>query len=101
MPVLQGNFLGAYDPPLKLRLVSVAGWHAERSPWKCSSDSLHVFGRWCLEDGWLPCLRDCINLVKYALLRKLLSCKHHLAGRNPSPDTGFESLRSGVNNSYT
>lgn len=44
MPVLQGNILGTYDPPLKLMLVSVAGWHAERSPWKCSSDSLHVFG---------------------------------------------------------
>lgn len=72
-----------------------------RSPLKYSSASLQVFGRWCLEDGWLPRLRDCINLVKYALSRKSLPCKHHLAGRNPSPDMRSESLKSGVNDSYT
>lgn len=39
--------------------------------------------------------------MKYALSRKLLPCKRHLARRNPSPNTGVESLNSGVNESYT
>lgn len=72
----------------------------EKGPLKYSSNFLDIFGNWCFKDGWLPCSKDYIWLVKYALSRKSF-CKHDLAGRNPSPDMAFESLKSGVNDSYS